>query len=240
MPMNPTLLHRALFYPFHLCAPRTLDALLSRYHSIHFRDYMALRLTPLMGTMAYQDRMGDEHPTLVESGRLVQGYPVSGALDAQAIADVDRDLGNRHWRTLFHTALRNDRRFQRGLFDLTHAMHIGQNIVPGPAALLRLLETDRSDRPYTVALLQTLARPVLRIEEAYEFEYGLALLKTAAAQVYTLRLAKTHSLSAVTDSRSHFTLLNHTLEREGVTLHNEYVDISGEHPLYFSPDEMTV
>lgn len=240
MPMNPTLPRGALFYPFHLCAPRTLDALLARYHAIHFRDYMALRLTPLMGTMAYQDRMGDEHPSLVESGRLVQGYPVSGPLDPSAIAAVDRDLGNRHWRTLFHNALRNDRRFQRGLFDLTHAMQIGQNLVPGPAALLRLMEPGRTDRPYSVAIVQTLAKPVLSLEEAYEFEYGLALLKTAAAQIYTIRLAQNYNLSAVTDSRSHFTLLNHTLEHEGVTLNNEYVDMAGEHPLYFSPDEMTV
>ena len=222
--MNSTLLRNVLFYPFHLCAPRTLETLLARYRSIHFRDYMALRLTPLMGTMAYQDRMGDDHPTLVAAGRLVQGHYVSGPLDAAATAAVDRDLGDPHWRALFHEALRSDRRFQRGLFDLTHSMHIGRTLVPGPAALLRLLEPNRTDSPCTVALVQGLAQPTLALEEAYAFEYGLALLKTAAAQVYTIRLAQEQDLLPVTDSHSHFELFSHTLTREGLGLGNEYVD----------------
>ncbi|MBI4002950.1 MAG: hypothetical protein HY348_14365 [Nitrospira defluvii] len=227
--MNPTLSRSALFYPFHLCAPRTLEALLARYQSIHFRDYMALRLTPLMGTMAYQDRMGDDHPTLVEAGRLVQGYPVSGPLNPAATAAVDRDLGDPCWRALFHEAMRSDRRFQRGLFDLTHAMRIGQALVPGPAALLRLLEANRADSPCSVALLQGLARPSLTLEEAYAFEYGLALLKTAAAQVYTIRLAQQHDLLPVTDSHSHFALLSHALAREGLDLGNDYVGMATGH-----------
>ena len=169
--MNPTLARSALFHPFHLCAPRTLEALLTRYHSIHFRDYMALRLTPLMGTMAYQDRMGDDHANLVETGRLVQGHTVSGPLDQPARDAVDRDLGDPRWRTLFHQALQNDRRFQRGLFDLTHAMRIGQSLVPGPAALLCLLEAQRAETSYTVASVQRLANPSVTLEETYEFEY---------------------------------------------------------------------
>ena len=200
--------------------------MLARYHSIHFRDYMALRLTPLMGTMAYQDRMGDDHPTLLESGRLVQGYPVSGSLDQAARDAVDRDLGDARWRTLFHEALRNDRRFQRGLFDLTHAMRIGQALVPGPAALLRLLEMDRADSSCTVAIVQGLARPTLTLEEAYEFEYGLALLKTSAAQVYTIRLAQDRDLLPVTDSHSHYALLSQTLMREGLDLGNASIDMA--------------
>jgi hypothetical protein len=148
--MNALSSRNALFHPFHLCAPHTLEALLARYDAVHFRDYMALRLTPLMGTMAYQDRMGDEHPMLVTSGRLVQGYPVSGPLDETAAAAIDRDLSDSRWRTLFHDGLRNDRRFQRGLFDLTHAMRIGSSLVPGPAALLRLLEPDRAAALYNV------------------------------------------------------------------------------------------
>ena len=78
-----------------------MEALLSRYHSIHFRDYMALRLTPFMGTMAYQDRMGDDHPTLVETGRLVQGYPVSGALDPRQRPPSTAILAIVHWRDTF-------------------------------------------------------------------------------------------------------------------------------------------
>lgn len=203
--------------------------MLARYQSIHFRDYMALRLTPLMGTMAYQDRMGDDHPTLVESGRLVQGYSVSGPLDPCARAAVDRDLGDPRWRALFHEALRNNRRFQRGLFELTHAMRIGPALVPGPAALLRLLEADRAESPCTVAMVQGLARPSLTLEEAYEFEYGLALLKTSAAQVYTIRLAEEQQLLPVTDSHSHYALLNQTLMREGLDLGNACIGITTEH-----------
>ncbi|MCE3225258.1 MAG: hypothetical protein K0S58_3438, partial [Nitrospira sp.] len=188
--------------------------MLTRYESIHFRDYMALRLTPLMGTMAYQDRMGDDHPTLVESGRLVQGYSVSGPLDPSARAAVDRDLGDPRWRALF---------------ELTHAMRMGEALVPGPAALLRLLEASRAQRRYTVAIVQGLARPSLTLEEAYEFEYGLALLKTSAAQVYTIRLAEEQQLLPVTDSHAHYALLNQTLMREGLDLGNACIGITTEH-----------
>ncbi len=222
--MSPLHLQNALFYPFHLCAPDTLEHMLARYGTIHFRDYMALRLTPFMGTTAYQDRMGDDHPILVTSGRIVQGHPVSGPLDEAATAQVDRDLSDAHWRGLFHTGLQEDRRFQRGLFDLTHAMRIGSALVPGPAALLRLLEPERSGSVYTVARVQQLANPTLTLDEAYQFEYGLALLKTTAAQVYTIRLAKAHGLMPVTDSRTHHALLNRTITREGMDLPNDYVD----------------
>ena len=229
--MNASSSRNALFHPFHLCAPHTLEALLARYDTVHFRDYMALRLTPLMGTTAYQDRMGDEHPTLVTSGRLVQGYPVSGPLDETAAAGIDRDLSDSYWRTLFHDGLRNDRRFQRGLFDLTHAMRIGSSLVPGPAALLRLLEPDRAAVFSTVALVQRLAKPPLTLEEAYQFEYGLALLKTAAAQVYTIRLARAHNLVPVTDSHTHHVLLSRTLARERIDLAHESIGASVEAPL---------
>ncbi|MBA5874619.1 MAG: hypothetical protein GDA66_08730 [Nitrospira sp. CR1.2] len=218
---SPT--RNALFHPFHLCSPETLDRLLSQYDAIHFRDYMALRLTPLMGTMAYQDRMGDDHPALVTEGRIVQGYQVSGPLDAAAIAEVDRDLADPSWRDSFHTALREDRRFQRGLFDLTHAMHIGGMLVPGPAALLRLLEPERATNHCTVAQVQALAKPGLSLEEAYRFEYGLALLKTAAAQVYTIRLAQTHKLIPVTDCHTHHSLLGRSVRRKCIDLPHEYL-----------------
>ncbi|MBP8117350.1 MAG: hypothetical protein KAY09_06420 [Nitrospira sp.] len=221
--MNALSSRNALFHPFHLCAPQTLELLLTRYDTVHFRDYMALRLTPMRGLTAYQDRMGDDHPLLVASGRLVQGYPVSGPLDDTAVAAIDRDLGDSRWRTLFHDGLSNDRRFQRGLFDLTHAMRIGSSLVPGPAALLRLLEPDRATAPFHVALVQHLAQPTPALDEAYAFEYGLALLKTAAAQVYTIRLARAHHLVPVTDSHTHHVLLSRTLAREGIDVPHEYV-----------------
>lgn len=228
--MTSLPLRHALFYPFHLCSPDTLAYLLARHGSIHFRDYMALRLTPFMGTTAYQDRMGDEHPDLVISGRIVQGYSVSGSLDEAAVAEIDRDFADPAWRNLFHAGLQEDRRFQRGLFDLTHAMRIGSTLVPGPAALLRLLEPQRATESCTVALVQQLARSSANLEEAYRFEYGLALLKTAAAQVYTLRLARAHELIPITDSRTHHRLLSQTIAREGLDLPNECVPPSQGHP----------
>ena len=221
--MTPLPIRHALYYPFHLCAPSTLQSLLAQYETVHFRDYMALRLTPFMGTTAYQDRMGDEHPEHVLSGRVVQGYPVSGPLDADAVAGIDRDCADREWRRLFHAGLTDDRRFQRGLFDLTHAMRIGSALVPGPAALLRLLEPQRATGFCTVALVQRLARSTDELERAYQFEYGLALLKTAAAQVYTFRLAREHGLVPVTDSKTHHTLLSRTIAREGLDVSNEYM-----------------
>lgn len=221
--MTSSATRNALFHPFHLCSPETLERLLSQYDSIHFRDYMALRLTALMGTTAYQDRMGDDHQALVTSGRIVQGYQVSGPLDAAAIAEVDRDLADPSWRDLFHAGLREDRRFQRGLFDLTHAMQIGGMLVPGPAALLRLLEPERGTNHCTVAQVQALAKPGLSLDEAYRFEYGLALLKTAAAQVYTIRLARAHNLIAVTDSHTHHSLLSRSVTRERIDLPYEYL-----------------
>lgn len=221
--MTSSPIRNALFYPFHLCAPDTLDYLLAHYGAIHFRDYMALRLTPFMGTTAYQDRMGDGHPDLVISGRIVQGHPVSGPLDDAAIAEINRDCADPQWRTLFHAGLQEDRRFQRGLFDLTHSMRIGSALVPGPAALLQLLEPQRASERWTVALVQQLARSSATLEEAYRFEYGLALLKTAAAQVYTRRLAYAHGLVPVTDSKTHHALLSRSMAREGVELPNDYI-----------------
>lgn len=221
--MTSSATRNALFHPFHLCSPETLERLLSQYDSIHFRDYMALRLTALMGTTAYQDRMGDDHQALVTRGRIVQGYQVSGPLDAAAIAEVDRDLADPSWRDLFHAGLREDRRFQRGLFDLTHAMQIGGMLVPGPAALLRLLDPERGTNHCTVAQVQALAKPGLSQDEAYRFEYGLALLKTAAAQVYTIRLARAHNLIPVTDSHTHHSLLSRSVTRERIDLLYEYL-----------------
>ena len=214
---------RALYYPFHLCPERTLQRLLSEYSSVHFRDYMALQLTSMSGTTAYMDRMGDLHPESVRSGRIIQGYSVSGPLDMDAIAAVDRDLADESWRARFHRGLMEDRRFQRGLFDLSHGMRIGTTTVPGPAALLRLLEESRKLRDCTVQDVQRMSRGRLSLEQGYEYEYALALVQTAAAFVYTLRLCGRHGLEAVTDSAVHFQLLERTCSRDKVTLSNQCI-----------------
>lgn len=212
--------HGALYYPFHLCSEQTLHRLLSDYQSVHFCDYMALQLTRMSGTTAYQDRMGQAFPDLVKAGRIVQGYSVSGSLDAEMTRSIDRDLADPTWRQRFHAAIVEDRRFQRGLFDLGHSLLIAGARVPGPAALLTLIEDARATATASVDRVKSLADRRLAPDEAYEYEYGLALLKTSAALHYTIRLALLHHLVAVTDSPRHFELLHRTLLRDGIALEN--------------------
>ncbi|MBS0154216.1 MAG: hypothetical protein JSS38_06470, partial [Nitrospira sp.] len=90
-----------LFYPFHLCHERTLQWLLERYEQVHFRDYMAIQVSPFCGTTAFPERMGDAFPDLLASKRLVQGYNVSGPLTPDTCIAVDRDLTDSTWRGLF-------------------------------------------------------------------------------------------------------------------------------------------
>lgn len=214
---------RALYYPFHLCHEKTLRRLLDEYASVHFRDYMALQLTPLHGTTAHPDRMGERFPDLLREGRLVQGYHVSGPLTGDLSSAVDRDLADPVWRERFHLALSEDRRFQRGLFDLSHAVQIGGRLVPGPAALLELLAEARKAEPWSVTALRGLAGRATNAEDGYRYEYVLALVKTSAALQHTVRLADRHHLVAVTDSPSHFDLLARTCAREALALRNRLV-----------------
>jgi len=213
--MKPPLEPDALYYPFHLCHPETLHRLLARFATIHFRDFMALRLTPTAGMTAFQDRMGADFPDLVANSRLVQGYDVSGPLTNDLIADIDRDLADNTWRRHFHQALCHDRRFQRGLFDLTHSMQIGKTTVPGAAALLNLMGPAFQQYPLQVEDIKALSSIPLTVEQGYRFEYGLALIKTSASLVYTDRLAHRHGLQTVTDSSAHFALFEHSAGRDG-------------------------
>lgn len=212
--MSATPLPDALYYPFHLCHPATLELMLARYASVHFRDYMAIQLTPLTGTTAYQDRMGDQFPDLVRAGRIVQGYQVSGPLAGPLAEEIDRDLSDSTWRTMFHGALREDRRFQRGLFDVAHGMAVGRRLVPGPAALLTLLDPRWVNHVLTLQTVRHLSRSAGTSEEGYTYEYGLALVKTSAALRVTSRLAQQHHLRPATDSRSHHDLFTRIVTRE--------------------------
>lgn len=225
--MNPTAATDTLFYPFHLCHAETLRRLLARFHRIHFRDYMALQLSPFSGTTAYADRMGGMFPELVTAGRLVQSYNVSGPLNDAGRLSIDRDLADIRWRRLFHQAIREDRRFQRGLFDPTHAMTVGRDVMPGPAALLRLMHEEFLHLPFTVDAVQQLSRQRLTGHEAFCFEYSLALVKTAAAQHYTIHLADIHHLTVSTDSPAHFQLLSRSLDRENQRLSNHLIIRTG-------------
>jgi hypothetical protein len=218
--------HAALYYPFHLCHQRTLDTLLARYDSVHFRDFMALQLTRFTGLTAYADRMGDGREDLVRSGRLVQGYNVNGPLDPALETAVDRDLADAAWRALFHEGLREDRRFQRGLFDLSHAVILAGRSEPGPAVLLRLLEARRQTDAWTVARIRSLGSPD-DMEQALDAEYGLAAVKTSAALHYTVRLAREHHLIPVTDSPVHRALFDRMLDRDGLAMDHAYLARDG-------------
>ena len=212
--MNRSGTPQALFYPFHLCHSETLTRLLMRFATVHFRDFMALQLSPLSGMTAFQDRMGMNFPDLIESKRLVQGYDVSGPLSSIVAAVINRDLHDSLWRTRFHTALCQDRRLQRGLFDLSHSLRIGNSLVPGPAALLRLMNNSYRQRAYDLDQVKTLSMKHLSLEEGYHYEYGMALVKTSAALVYTHTLMLAHQLQPVTDSVAHFSLYAQSCVRE--------------------------
>jgi len=191
-----------------------LARLLARFATVHFRDFMALQLTPMSGMTAFQDRMGMSFPDLIKSGRLVQGYDVSGPLPLTVAAAIDRDLQDPLWRARFHTALRQNRRLQRGLFEPSHSLRIGDSLVPGPAALLRLMADSFRQQAYDLGQVRALSKRSVTLEEGYHFEYGLALVKTSASLVYTKTLALVHQLQPVTDSPAHFTLYAQSCVRE--------------------------
>jgi hypothetical protein len=206
----------------------TLTRLLTEYRVVHFRDYMALQLTPTTGTTAYADRMGHFHEALVQEGRIVQGYSVSGPLDSDMARSIDKDLADTHWRSLFHEALRVDRRFQRGLFDLSHGVRLGTTLVPGPAAWLELTHPSRVGHPYNVHTVRELSHQTTSLPLSYDFEYGLALLKTSAALLHTVRLCQEHRLEGVTDSHAHFRLLERTRIRDHLEIQHHCVSPSEE------------
>jgi hypothetical protein len=207
-----------LFYPFHLCHERTLQHLLGRFARVHFRDYMALQVSPFFGTTAYPDRMGDTFPDLLAQGRLVQGYDVSGMLPLQIAAAVDRDFSDVEWRARFHAALTTDRRFRIGLFGTA---------AEAPHVRPPLTEDRFETHPFTSAEIRRLSLVPSTSRDSDSFDYGLALLKTAAALVYTVHLAEEHALAAATDSFTHYALLSRSVRRDGARLENRFIERTG-------------
>ncbi len=194
-----------LYYPFHLCSPKSLEHFLSRYDTIHFRDYMALQLTPTSGTMAHPDRMGDTHADLLERGRIVQGHHVSGPLSPEMDRRIDRDLQDYEWREIFQFALRNDLRFQRGLAE--------------PGTAFDPWMPDRwTHRRFTLSDIRQMSCLRLDPERAVSLEYGLMLVTTSVSLWYTIQLCQRHGMDAVTDSARHDQLLQRIMKRDRMPL----------------------
>lgn len=217
----------ALFYPVHLCHERTLERLLAEYDIVHFRDFMALQLTPFMGATAFPDRMGDYYPELLDAGRIIQGHNVSGTLHPDMIAAVDRDLADPAWRAIFHDALSDDYQFQRTLFDESAIRKRGN----GDSVEIPLLSGFRTPgwqtTPFSVELVKTLSRRSRPHQHDPGFEYGWALVKTSAALAYTVQLCRQLDGTAVTDSASHHRLLAQSCYREQIGLSNSCVKREG-------------
>jgi len=196
----------AFYYPFHLCPRETLEHLLSGYALVHFRDYMALQLTPMCGTMAFPDRISDQYPDLYAPGRIVQGHNVSGPISAEMGGQIDGDLADRDWRQMFHSALCDEPRFRRG-FDDRGA---------DAALFASWLAPKWADYPMSLAEVRQLSGRKHDPERA--FEYGMMLVKTSAALRYTIQLCQRHALEAATDSRAHDRLLKRILTRDHLQL----------------------
>lgn len=218
---------KALFYPFHLCHEQTLVRLLQDFQEVHFRDFMALQLTPLMGMTAFPDRMGDYYPEFLRNGRIVQGHQVNGPLSPAMKVLVDQDLADPFWRSLFHEALNADHRFQRGLFHVRN----GESPETLRESNFTLLETFKKPSwktsGFSVKSLQLSGQRQGSGSDDLMFDYGMALLKTSASLQYTIQLCHQHSLAAVTDSASHFSLLARICQREKIDLDNHCIKREG-------------
>ena len=217
----------ALYYPFHLCHERTLELLLAEYNVVHFRDFMALQLTPFMGATAFPDRMGDYYPQLLEAGRIIQGHNVSGALQPDVIAAVDRDLADPTWRSIFHDALSDDYHFQRTLFDESETRKRGNGDSKTLSVLSRLKTPDWQETALSVESVKTLSHRSFSHKDDAVFEYGWALVKTSVALAYTIQLCHKLHVTAVTDSASYYHLLTQSCRRTRLKLSNAYVKREG-------------
>jgi hypothetical protein len=80
---------------------------------------------------------------------------------------------------------------------------------------------------YSVSEIGRLSRQPLTGVAGDAFDYGMALLKTSAALVYTVHLATAHDVAVATDSRAHFALLTHTAQRDGIALDNCVIERIG-------------
>jgi len=188
----------ALYYPYHVCSEATLLRLLNRYRRVHFRDPNDLRLTPLQAPVPIARRMGDLFPTLLAKGKIVQGYAFPSPPDDVMRHQIDADLADLIWRTIFHNGLVLDEQFRRGLDNR-----------PIQAALFAETWKDHPlDLDYVTSLLWGLSA------ESPVATYGLMTVTTSSALWQTARLSHEGRLTAVTDSRIHHALFDRALARE--------------------------
>ena len=188
---------------------------------------MALRLSPMMGTIAYQDRMGDEFPSLLETGRIAQGYHVSGSMPQEVTTAVNRDLADTRWRSLFHNAVKGDRQFQRGIVAFAQDIE-GRSTGPIDSHELRELQKpEREVTSYTVEWVKGLSGKRLSQEEGFHYDYGLALIKTSVSLIHTIQLCHELKAVAVTDSATHYELLARACQRDNIGLTNHCVKREG-------------
>lgn len=223
--MNPLPLPpvHGLFYPFHLCHEKTLNRLLSDYDTAHFKDFLSIQLTPMVGTTAFGDRMGDYYPQFLTSGQIVQGHSVSGPLSSSITHMIDEDLVDSEWRKTFHRSLERDRRFQEGLFGLSKDPGIRKDSKTGLECINNLIQDMWKAHAFSVRSIQHLSKTTPTRGTLCEFDYGFSLLKTSASLAYTYQLACQFNLQPVTDSFSHFLLLQQTFRRKGYRVENKYL-----------------
>ena len=188
---------------------------------------MALQLSPMVGAVAFQDRMGDVYPELLKSGQIVQGHSVSGSMSQNIVTAVNHDLKDPEWRSCFHEGLKSNRQFQHGV--VTFALDSeGRSTGPtDPHALQKLQQPEWEFRPFDVETIRKLSGKSLSEKESNQFEYGSALIKTAASLAYTMHLCHQLHLVAATDSLFHYRLLERTCHRDNVALTNTYVQREG-------------
>jgi len=213
----------ALYYPFHLCHEHTLHRLLEEHEVIHFRDFMALQLTPMVGITALPDQIGQYYPELLKAGRIVQGHDVSGPMPAKIHEAVDRDLSDQLWRSIFHEVFLNDYRFQRGLFHESHTPLSKSATTDNTLIFSPFPESYWIKISFQVETVKTTSSWASIKKNEQMFEYSWALLKTSAALVYTIQLCQNLSVEAVTDSIPHYKLLERTCERDGIKLTNSAI-----------------
>ena len=169
---------------------------------------MALQLSPLAGTIAFSDRMGDAHPDLVKAGRIIQGHSVSGPLSSDTENAINRDLSRSNLAIGFsrsHTERSSSSTKSCELFSrCPRKQYWSQQI------LMRYLTYKRQEWESTifdVERVKTLSGKLLFDDEKILYDYGMALIENisfaaihhpALSSVFSHRCDRLDSTSSIT------------------------------------------